>query len=441
MTNVHVATGAPGSPVAAEGRPWRALPPMRGTCGSAYTPGGGCRTRGRTMLDPDTAPLDQLDRQLAALQRHTARPATSSPSAASDRTASTTTPTLVGRRPPPWRRRRHELNESGPVAPSMTSNCARPAPQARPTNRTRTTMAKYDALFRAPLHRQGRPRRDDVRRDRGTRRAASRSHDAAGWWSNDLTGTVRPKLERGSTPDAKSTTSTRANKQVRFGAPDGDAALGRPRVAAGGLPVCWARQWTLRHARLDLPPVAGSPRPVPRRAPLQDDASRSRSSQPASKSSTSVAANDDTTLSAVSLSSCSRSSSRRRSACGGRRARSRRAEQIERQVGAAGSAGVLTCADDVVEVARSAGPETSSPSNTTSTPSRDRGSSSGTRSAMSWPRVRKTRRPAITVISSGTHRPCTQQSIRQGNPTVAHWSPASDPGSQAPPSSMPPERT
>src|SRR5687768_3453 len=47
--------------------------------------------------------------------------------------------------------------------------------------------------------------------------------------------------------------------------------------------------------------------------------------------------------------------------------------------------------------------------------------------------------------TTGDHRRLAAEPIglvlssppRQGNPTVAHWSPASDPGSQAPPSSMP----
>ena len=45
-------------------------------------------------------------------------------------------------------------------------------------------------------------------------------------------------------------------------------------MAAGRLPRLLAgRQVDVApRARLDLPPIAGSPRPVPRRAPLQDDA-------------------------------------------------------------------------------------------------------------------------------------------------------------------------
>jgi hypothetical protein len=115
MTNVRRdrCAGSNWSPPTA--RPWRALPPMRGTYGSGHTPGGGCRTqRGHTMLDPDTAPLDQLDRQLAALQRHyrTASHLVAERGERPDGIDDDTLAWWVAAHRAVWRRR-HELNESG----------------------------------------------------------------------------------------------------------------------------------------------------------------------------------------------------------------------------------------------------------------------------------------------------------------------------------------
>jgi hypothetical protein len=67
------------------------------------------------MLDPDTAPLDQLDRQLAALQRHyrTASHLVAERGERPDGMDDDTRAWWVAAHRAVWRRR-HELNESGP---------------------------------------------------------------------------------------------------------------------------------------------------------------------------------------------------------------------------------------------------------------------------------------------------------------------------------------
>ena len=140
------------------------------------------------MLDPETAPLAELDRQLAELQKRyrTASHVVGERRERPDGIDDATYDWWVAAHNAVWRRR-FELNAQPQAVRRRAARAAQgPAPQATSLTRTPTvtrapTMGKYDPLFRHLCTMQRRRRRDDVRRDRTTRRpAARRRHHETG---------------------------------------------------------------------------------------------------------------------------------------------------------------------------------------------------------------------------------------------------------------------
>src|SRR5262245_40374310 len=91
---------------------------MRGTSYGPHPVRRRCRTPNVTMLDPDTAPLDQLDRQLAALQRRylTASHLVAERGERPDGIDDDTLAWWIAAHRALWRRR-YELNESAAARP------------------------------------------------------------------------------------------------------------------------------------------------------------------------------------------------------------------------------------------------------------------------------------------------------------------------------------